>query len=128
MSATNFLEDRFLQSSLTGATYTGAANVYVALYSVAPSESGGGTELSGSGYARDEVVFSVSTGNGVATNTSNVSIGPATADWVTAVAYGITDASTAGNILYTGSLAVPQTIRNGLSLDIGTGNLTISIN
>jgi hypothetical protein len=127
MSATNYLEDKFLQASLTGATYTGAANVYLALYSTAPGEAGGGTELSGSGYAREEVVFTVDTGNGAATNTGNVSIGPATADWTTAVAYGIVDAATAGNILYTGGFAIPQTIRDGLSLEIGIGNITITI-
>ena len=127
MSATNFLEDKFLQASLTGATYTGSANVYLGLYSVAPGESGSGTELSGSGYAREEVVFSVDTGNGQATNTGTVSFGPATANWTTVVAYGISDADTAGNILYTGNFARPQTVLEDLSLELGTGNIVVSI-
>ena len=128
MSATNFLEDQFLQASLTGATYTGAANVYVSLYSVAPGESGSGTELSGSGYARQEAVFTVSAGNGIATNNSAVVFGNATADWSTAVAYGIVDASTSGNILYTGALVPTQTLLDTFNLTFGAGNISVSIN
>jgi hypothetical protein len=128
MSATNFLEDRFLQASLTGNTYTGAANVYVGLYSVAPTDAGGGTELSGSGYARQEAVFTVDVGNGVATNDSAVVFGNATADWSTAVAYGIVDASTAGNILYTGALTPTQTLLDNSNLTFGAGNISVSIN
>ena len=80
MSATNFLEDKFLLASLTGNTYTGNGTVYLALYSTAPGESGSGTELSGSGYSRQSIAFTVNTGNGVATNTANVVFGNATAD------------------------------------------------
>ena len=127
MSATNYLEDQFLLASLTGNTYTGAANVYVALYSTAPTDAGGGTELSGSGYSRQEVVFTVDTGNGVATNTGNIVFGNATADWSTAVAYGIVDASSAGNILYTDALVPTQTLRDTYNLTFGTGNITVSI-
>jgi hypothetical protein len=128
MSATNFLEDKFLLSSLNGNTYTGSANVYVALYSSAPGESGSGTELSGSGYSRQVTAFSVNTGNGVATNTGNVVFGNATADWSTAVAYGIVDASTAGNILYSGALAPTLTLKNAYNLTFPVGNITVTVN
>jgi hypothetical protein len=127
MSATNFLEDKFLLSSLNGNTYTGSANVYVALYSTAPGESGSGTELSGSGYSRQLTTFTVNTGNGVATNSANVVFGNATADWSTAVAYGIVDASTAGNILYSGGLSPNLTLKDTYNLTFPTGNITVSI-
>lgn len=128
MSATNFLEDKFLQTTLTGNSYTGPATVYVALYSSAPGESGTGTELSGSGYSRQAATFTVDTGNGVATNTGNVVFGNATADWAVAVAYGIVDASTAGNILYSGALAPTLTLKNSYNLTFPTGNITVSVN
>lgn len=128
MSATNYLEDKFLLASLTGNTYTGNGTVYLALYSTAPGESGSGTELSGSGYSRQSIAFSVNTGNGVATNTANVVFGNATADWSTAVAYGVIDAPSAGNILYTGNLTPNQTVFNGFNLTFPSGNVTISIN
>ena len=128
MSATNYLEDKFLLASLTGNTYTGNGTVYLALYSTAPGESGSGTELSGSGYSRQSIAFSVNTGNGVATNTGNVVFGNATANWSTAVAYAVVDAPSAGNILYTGNLSPTQTVYNGFNLTFGTGNVSISIN
>lgn len=128
MSATNFLEDKFLLASLTGNTYTGNGTVYLALYSTAPGESGSGTELSGSGYSRQSIAFTVNTGNGVATNTANVVFGNATADWSTAVAYGVIDAPSGGNILYTGNLTPSQTLLNGYNMTFQTGNVSISIN
>ena len=128
MSATNFLEDKFLLASLTGNTYTGNGTVYLALYSTAPSESGSGTELSGSGYSRQSIAFTVNTGNGVATNSANVVFGNATANWNTAVAYGVIDAPSGGNILYTGALTPNQTLYNGYNMTFQTGNVSISIN
>ena len=127
MSATNFLEDKFLLTSLNGNTYTGNTTVYLALYSVAPGESGSGTELSGSGYSRQSTAFTVNTGNGVATNSANVVFGNATADWSTAVAYGIVDATSAGNILYSGNLTPTLALKNGYNLTFPTGNITVSI-
>lgn len=125
MSATNFLENAILAATLTGNTYAGGT-VYLALYSSGPTEGGSATELSGSGYARSSVAFSVT--SGTATNTANVTIGPATADWTTATGWGIVDQSSAGNILYAGNFAVPQTVRNTRSLTFETGKITISIN
>jgi hypothetical protein len=105
MSATNYLEDKFLLASLNGNTYTGTANVYVALYSTAPTDAGGGTELSGSGYSRQEVVFSVDTGNGVATNTGNIAFYNPTSKEVTYSSTVSTAGNvTAGNLIASGNL------------------------
>jgi hypothetical protein len=64
----------------------------------------------------------------VATNTGNVTFGPASADWVTAVAWSIADASSAGNILYYGPLSTAQTVLNGNSLTFGIGNVSVTMN
>ena len=125
MSATNFLEDAILAATLTGTTYTGGT-VYLALYSAGPTESGTATELSGSGYSRTSVAFSIT--DGTATNTANVTVGPATGDWTSATGWGIVDANSAGNILYAGNFAISQTVKNGLSLTFETGKIAISIN
>jgi hypothetical protein len=42
---------------MTTGTATRPTNWYVALYTLAPSDSGGGTEVSGGGYARQAVIF-----------------------------------------------------------------------
>jgi hypothetical protein len=126
MSASNYLENALLNATLANVSYTTPTTVYTALYSVTPTDSSAGTELSGSGYARVSTAFSVS--SGVATNTGNVTFGPASATWVTAVAWSIADASSAGNILYYGPLSTAQTVLNGNSLTFGIGNVSVTMN
>jgi hypothetical protein len=126
MSASNYLENALLNATLANVSYTTPTTVYTALYSVTPTDSSAGTELSGSGYARVSTAFSVS--SGVATNTGNVTFGPASADWVTAVAWSIADAASAGNILYYGPLSTAQTVLNGNSLTFGIGNVSVTMN
>ena len=126
MSASNYLEDALLNATLANVSYTTPATVYTALYSVAPTDSTSGTELTGSSYARVSTAFSVT--SGVATNTGNVTFGPASADWTPAVAWSITDASSAGNILYYGGLNAVQTVLNGNSLTFGIGNISVTMN
>jgi hypothetical protein len=125
MSASNYLENALLNATLGNVSYTTPATVYTALYSVAPTDSTSGTELSGSSYARQATAFSVT--SGVATNTGNVTFGPASANWVTAVAWSIADASTSGNILYYGPLSTAQTVLNGNSLTFGIGNISVTM-
>lgn len=125
MSASDFLENKVLATALTGGAYTGAATVYAALYSVGPTEGGTTTELSGSGYSRKAVTFSV-TGN-VATNTADITFGPASANWSTAVGWAIVDASTGGNILFQDTLPSSVTVNSGKSLVFKTGKINISM-
>lgn len=129
MSASNFLENQLITAVLDGGTYTGPTTLYLSLYSTAPTESSAGTELSGSGYARQTVTFSVDVTTILdqtqATNTANVTFGPATADWSTATGWAVTDQSTAGNVLFYNTFNTGQTVRNTKSLTIVAGNLTI---
>ena len=125
MSASNYLENALLNATLTNTSYTSPATVYAALYSVAPTESTSGTELSGSNYSRQSVAFSVA--SGVATNTANVTFGAASATWSTAVAWAICDASSSGNILYYSTLSPTQTVLNGDSLTFASGDITVSM-
>lgn len=126
MSATNYLEDALLNATLAATTYTSPANVYVALYSTAPTESTSGTELSGNGYARQEATFSVT--SGVASSTADVTFTATGGNWSTAVAWGIVNASSAGNILYYNTLVPSQTVLDGDDLIISSGNITITMN
>ena len=125
MAASEYLDNALLNATLTNTSYTSPATVYAALYSVAPTKTTAGTELSGSGYSRQSVAFSVSTG--VATSTADVVFGPASATWSTAVAWAIVDDSTGGNILYYSSLSPTQTVLNGNTLTIATGDITITM-
>jgi len=128
MSASNYLEDALLAATLTATTYTSPANVYVALYSTAPTDSSAGTELTGNGYARQVSTFSVNTGNGIANSSSTVTFTASGADWLPALGWAIVNANTSGNILYYSTLSPAQTVLDGEDLIIGTGNIQISMN
>ena len=48
----DYLEDKVLDHVFGGTAYTAPTTLYVALYTVAPTDTGGGTEVSGGAYAR----------------------------------------------------------------------------
>ena len=100
MPSTTYLNNAILTATVSGQTFPTITTAYIALYSVAPTASGGGTELTGSNYSR--AVVSCTVANSVATNSSAVSFATASADWATATAWGIVDAASAGNLLYYG--------------------------
>ena len=69
---TDDFENRTLNFLLTASSVTRPTAWYVGLYATGnqPSDSSAGTELSGSGYARESVSFSVS--SNVAQNSSTI--------------------------------------------------------
>ena len=98
-SASDYLENKILDHCLGVASFTHAADVYIELYTVAPTDAGGGTPVSGGSYARVIAPFDAASG-GVSQNTALITFPTATAAWGTIVAFGIFDASTAGNLHY----------------------------
>jgi hypothetical protein len=96
----DFLENKLLDHVLRNSAYTPPATVYAGLYTAAPTDAGGGTQVSGVNYARQSVAFDVASG-GATANTSDIVFPTAGAGgWGTVVAAGLFDASTGGNMLY----------------------------
>jgi len=125
---TNFAEDLVLDWLLTTATATRPTAWYVALYTVAPGESGGGTEVSGTSYVRTAVSFSVTgTAPTTAANSAAVEFPTAGGSWGTVVAAGIFDASTAGNLLAFADLTASKAVSTGDVLRFNTGALTVTL-
>jgi len=122
----NYLENKILDHVLNNTSYTSPTTTFVGLYTVAPSDAGGGTEVSGGSYARQ--TLSVSTASdGVVTSDSDVTFPQATANWGTVVAIGIHDALTSGNLLMYTDLTTSKTIETGDILKISTGSLTVTL-
>jgi len=114
---------------LNGTPVTGVSP-FVALFSVAPGDDGSaGTELVDSGYSRQAVTFGApapATGNAQqVTNTNNIQFGPAAADWLQAVAFGIFDAQANGNLLYWNTLTTPKTVQMGDFGQFAPGSLVV---
>lgn len=126
-SFSDYLEDKLLKHVFTNTAYTSPTSLYVALYTAAPSDTGGGTEVSGGSYARKAASFSVSGTTTLATNSSAIEFDAATASWGTIVAIGIFDASTSGNFLAWADLTTNKTIDTGDILRIPSGDLDITL-
>lgn len=125
---TNYAEDLVLDWLLTNGAATRPTAWYVALYTVAPGETGGGTEVSGGSYARTAVTFTVSgTAPTTASNSSAVEFPTATGSWGTIVAAGIYDADTSGNLLAFANLTTSKTVDSGDVLRFNTGEIDVTL-
>jgi hypothetical protein len=140
MSAmSDYLENKLVDHIFRGQTFTAPANTYVALFTAAPADAGGGTEVSGNGYARVTVASSLanwagtqsagstvaSSGTGGATS-NNAAITfptPTGAGWGTVTHFGIFDASTSGNLLFHGALTASKTINAGDTVSYAAAQL-----
>ena len=120
----NYLEDKLLDHFLGTTAYTMPTTVYVGLYTVVPTDAGGGTQVTGGSYARQTAVFSAAA-SGTTSNTANIDFAGMPA--ATTVAIGVFDALTAGNLLLWGTLTANKTTDAGDTLRIATGDLDISI-
>jgi hypothetical protein len=127
MSFSNYLETEILDHVFGGNAYTAPTTMYLALYTVAPSDTGGGTEVStvSTGYARQAVAFTVS-GN-TASNTAAIEYATATANYGTVVAVGVLDAETSGNLMAYASLSASKAIETGDVFRVPAGDLDITL-
>lgn len=138
----DYLENKFIDFLLRGQTFTAPATTYIGLLTAAPSDSGGGTEVTGGAYARVAVASTManwagtqsagttvaSSGTGGQTSNNNAITFPApTANWGQVTHIGIYDASSAGNLLYWAPLTVAKTVNNGdAAPSFAAGALTIT--
>lgn len=125
MSFSNYLETEVLDWAFSTGTATRPTSWYLALYTAAPSDTGGGTEVSGGGYARQSVTFTVS-GN-TASNNAAIEFPTATASYGTVTHIGVFDASTAGNLLAYAALTTSKAIDTGDVFRVPSGDLDITL-
>ncbi len=125
MSFSNYLETEILDHVFGGNAYTAPSTLYLALYTAAPGETGGGTECTGTDYARTAVTFTVS-GN-EATNSAAVEFATAGNNWGTITHVGVFDALTAGNLMAYGTLTASKTVETGDVFRVPAGDLDITL-
>ena len=129
MSAlSDYSEKLLLDWLMTAGSATRPTAWYVALYTAAPSDAGGGTEVSGNGYSRQAVTFDeASSPAGTTSNTNTVSFTAAGGSWGTVTHIGIFDADTSGNLLWHGALTASKDVGDGDTLQFEIGNLDLTI-
>lgn len=121
------LHNKLLDHVFKTTPFTVPTNIYTALFSIAPTITGGGTELTGNGYAR---VVHNSWDAGAAGHVENngvITFANATGDWVEAVALAVFDAITGGNFLGWADLVASQTVLSGSNAEFADGTLDVNM-
>ena len=110
----------------TGAVFTAPVTVYAALFTVAPTDSTAGTEVTGAGYVRKAVTFNAASG-GTVTNNGAVSWTASGGNYGSVVAIGLMTASTAGSLMAYDDFT-SATVNDGdtISFADGTG-ITVTV-
>lgn len=128
-SKSDYLENKILDLVVGGQAYSPPASLYFGLLTVAPTDAGGGTEVTGGGYARVAVTNNLTNfpaaSAGSKQNASPITWPGATAAWGTAVAVGIYDAASGGNLLFWTTISNKLIDTNDI-VSIPANNLTIT--
>ncbi len=118
MSAmTDYLEGELIKHLFRTGSLAKPTDLTVHLYTAAPNDAGGGTEVVGGSYAAvsrapgDANWAAPVGGNGLTSNVAEIAFPAPTANWGQVVAWAIKDQ--AANYLFTHTLATPKTVNNG---------------
>ena len=116
MPATDYLDEQLLKWAFSSQAFPASPTIYVALFTAAPTKAGGGTEVTGGGYARVQTADSDWNVTGPLWTSQNVFVidfGIATASWGTVVAFALMDALVGGNMLWFDAVTTSQTVDSG---------------
>mgnify|MGYP003646806051 FL=1 len=125
MSFSNTFETTVLTWVFTTGSATRPTAWHIALYTGAPDDTGGGTEVSGGGYGRQAVTFTIS-GN-TASNNAAIEWDTATSSYGTVTHVGVFDAATSGNLIAYAALTTSKTIDTGDVFRLPSGDLDITL-
>jgi hypothetical protein len=142
MSAmSDYLENKLVDHLFRAQTLSAPATLHIGLLTSAPSDSGGGTEVSGNNYARVAVTSSLanwagtqsaasttaSSGSGGQTsNNAAITFPTPSGNWGTVSHFGIFDAASGGNLLFHGALTIAKTINQSDTVSFPAASLTIT--
>ena len=129
-SFSDYTENLVLNWLFTTNSATRPTAWYIGLFTAAPSDTGGGTEVSGYAYARTATgTMSVSgTSPTNCTNSAAIEFLPASGgNWGTITHIGVFDASSGGHMLGWAPLTTSRTINDGDILRIPAGDLDITL-
>ncbi len=134
----NYLEEVLLQHLLNNSSHATPTTTYVALYTDDPTDADTGTEVTGGSYARELVeatggsspTWDAAVVDGVGylvDNTHDITFTTASASWGDVTHFGIHDHSSAGNLLFHGSLTASKAVGNGDTFKFPVGDLDIKL-
>lgn len=119
-------ENALLDWLMGGSSPSRPTTRYLALFTAAPNDAGGGTEVSGSGYARQAFTCGAAA-SGATSNDVAVAFTASGGNFGTVTHLGVFSASTAGNLLWHGAITVQKTVNDGDTLNFAIGELDFSL-
>lgn len=125
MAKSIFLDDSFMNHVLRGVAYPVPPAVYLALFTVSPTPSGGGTEVVGGSYSRQAVTWTVPS-SGVSNNSSAVVFPVASANWGVVTSFALMDALVGGNLLYFANLNASRNVQTNDQVSFPIGQLAVT--
>lgn len=126
-SLSNYLELKFLDHVLKTASFTVPSNIYVALSTADPGESGSGlAEPSGNSYARTVCNTWDAAASRTTSNTGAITFPAASGSWGTITHWALMDASTGGNMLAHGALTTSNAVVSGNVVTFAAGAIDVT--
>lgn len=125
MSFSNTFETRVLEFVFTGSAVTRPTNWYIGLFTAAPGEAGGGTEVAGNGYVRQSATFTVA--GDAASNSASIDFPAATGSFGTITHTAVFDALTGGNQIAYAALTTPKLVDTGDILRFPAGDIIVTL-
>lgn len=127
-SFSDYTENKVLDH-VTGKTSWTMPSIWIALYTAAPSDTGGGTEATGGSYARKSTAGSdwAAASGGATSNAAVITFVTPTGSWGTITHFSLMDASTAGNMIAWAPLTTPQAVGTGNTVSFAIGDLDITL-
>lgn len=107
---------------------SGSQSVYLALYVTSPGSGNTGTEVSYSGYARQEITFgdpAINGANAEIKNTNLIEFATVPVASGSFAHIAILSALTGGTLLYYGALGSTYTLGQGVKPSVPIGSLTV---
>ena len=125
-----YLSQNIINSTLRGQAFTVPSTLYFALFTSDPTDNNlTVNEVSGTWYTRQSTgAWAAPTGSGNSTSNSNqIQFSAVTGSSVTVSHWGIYDAATSGNLLYSGAFSTTKTFNIGDVAVVGAGALQITV-
>lgn len=129
-SLTDYSELKILDWLLGGVAFTPPATYYAALFTAAPSDSAGGTEVTGGSYTRVAITKNQTNfpaaAAGAISNGTVITFPTPSADWGTVVGMALMDAASAGNVVLWASFT-GVTVPTGVVASFAIGAFTLTL-
>ena len=126
----NALEEQVLNHFFRNTPTTPAGTLYMGLFLNNPTDAGTGTEVSGTGYARQIIEFGVPTqfdGKGIIKNIGEIEFPQAGSNWGTVTHGAIYPGSSGGTMLVWAPLNNPKVIDTGDILKVLVDEFEITL-